>query len=518
VTGAPICKPEAAASNARLPLSSARWELVATLVALVLYLPAALAYVLWRHVDHNEHMYAAAAVMRGSLATYRDFCWIQAPYWIDLQSLVFRLTGDSQLLLTGRLLNFGLGLTGLLIFHRLARRAAGAWPALVLTAILALSRHFLMPSAEASNYCLAFAAGLGATACLLRALRLRRRGWAFAGGLLLAVASGTKLYYLAAWPVFVGLALLRPRDWTLRQRVRRILLPGAAGLLLGLASFVFQVLRAPASAWFGNLGYHRLNQFAFRADGIPFSDNLRRLAHMAAMPESIALLVFLLLALVLAFRARQADDDGARRLFGGLTLLATLSVLSPRPIYPQYLLFPLPFALLAAAQVLGSSRGGARRWLFGTAVVALGVSLVLTGPPLARGPARFTGDAPTAAARQQAVAVELRALVGDSSGPVATLSPLHALEAGLPIAPELVTGPFVHRIADRLEPAERRRLVIVAPGEIASWLEALRPAAVLVGEEGGLDAPLQAFAEEAGYGRHELPGGRLAVWLRPEPR
>ena len=43
-------------------------------------------------------------------------------------------------------------------------------------------------------------------------------------------------------------------------------------------------------------------------------------------------------------------------------------------------------------------------------------------------------------------------------GKIATLSPLYAIEANLPIYHELATGPFLYRVGDLLRPEQRKQV------------------------------------------------------------
>lgn len=84
-------------------------------------------------------------------------------------------------------------------------------------------------------------------------------------------------------------------------------------------------------------------------------------------------------------------------------------------------------------------------------------------------------------------------------GPLATLTPIYALEAGLDIPAELAGGPFFYRIGDYLPASERERYNLPSPSNIADIFEKNLPAAILVGFEGALDAPLADYAETHGY-------------------
>ncbi|MEJ2721876.1 MAG: hypothetical protein P8181_12165, partial [bacterium] len=98
-------------------------------------------------------------------------------------------------------------------------------------------------------------------------------------------------------------------------------------------------------------------------------------------------------------------------------------------------------------------------------------------------------------------AVVLRSLipVEDRNRPVATLSPLMALEAGLPIYKELATGQFAYRIGELLSADEQARFRTTSPQRLPELLSLSPPSAVLVGGAGDLDSSLVHFAQKSGF-------------------
>jgi hypothetical protein len=98
-------------------------------------------------------------------------------------------------------------------------------------------------------------------------------------------------------------------------------------------------------------------------------------------------------------------------------------------------------------------------------------------------------------------------------GRIATLSPIFAIEAGLPIYHELATGPFLFRIGDLLSDGERTKYIGTSQRSLGRLLESRPPAAILVGFVGDLERPFVAYAEKNNYERIEddFGGGSLYV-------
>ena len=109
----------------------------------------------------------------------------------------------------------------------------------------------------------------------------------------------------------------------------------------------------------------------------------------------------------------------------------------------------------------------------------------------------------------------LEAAGADAAGKVATLSPLYAIEANLPIYPQLATGPFLFRVSDLLTAEQRQRFVAVSPQTLSDLLDADPPAAILVGFEGDLDATLRAYALDHDYRRQDNMAGGAELYVRP---
>jgi hypothetical protein len=115
----------------------------------------------------------------------------------------------------------------------------------------------------------------------------------------------------------------------------------------------------------------------------------------------------------------------------------------------------------------------------------------------------------------RAIGASIRAHVPE--GKVLTLAPTWVLEGGLRIYPEFATGPFAWRSAQWAPVEQRRRLKLVAPADLESFLADDPPAALLTGvEDERLERPFVEWAEAHGYRAQKL-GRKRVLWVPSSP-
>ncbi|RYD83935.1 MAG: hypothetical protein EOP84_06895 [Verrucomicrobiaceae bacterium] len=104
------------------------------------------------------------------------------------------------------------------------------------------------------------------------------------------------------------------------------------------------------------------------------------------------------------------------------------------------------------------------------------------------------------------------------AGPVLTLAPTWAIEAGLSTYPEFATGAFAWRSAHLVPEERRQKLDMIAPADLEEFLTNKPPAAILTGyEDEELEAPLLEYARRHGYRPVKLERGRR-IWVRTGER
>ena len=488
---------------------------IAVMAGCALCLLAVFARVMMYPMQHDEQFYIAAGVLFDRYPLYSGIGFSHLPNIALLFAGAFALLGDGHYLLIGRLL------------------AAVAWAG-TFAALLLIARDYarsvpvggLMIALLALNPMLLNATGMTATNNFLPVpfmlfglylfLRAADRDMpspalALASGLVLAVGAGFKANYLLFLIPFAVAALLAPRTVPFRGRLLRIALPLLIGGIIGGLPSILYALGDMEGFVAHVVNAHRGPQLAYwaaHADPndpkvIGIADKLL-MAHRLWLSGVTMLILVLLLTLagIAVVRRRTFVLRWPLLLTGSLAAIGMAISFVPSPAFPQYFTPPLPFAVVLVGLLFGSLDTPGRDIARPVLAAVLALTLVTGAPlllPSLAGLARPGGWTGVQVARDgRAIA----ALVGKESpdAPVATLSPIHALEGHLPIYPQFALGPFIVRAAPWV-PAEDRGhyAYFITPGAVPALLGSEPPSAILTGMEGANDAPLDSFAKARGY-------------------
>jgi hypothetical protein len=485
----------------------------------ILYALLLLSRALTGAIDYDEDQYVAAGVMARQLMLYRDFIYLQSPADPLLLAGLYALTGGWYLL-TARLLSGVLAACVFGLTIALVRRSGAGRGLATLLASLALLSPFLDRAiATSRNDILPLTLFLAGVLLYLEAPK-RGRAFLAAAGLCVGLAVEAKISY-----VFAPVMLLLHAGWTGSDRLRR-LVPLAAGIAVAALPGLYYLAATPDNFLFDLLGFHMKGPAAWyeRQGQAELLDPGHRLAALGVLllwgaNASLTLLV----AGLAAFRVvRRAGFPAQAGLLLLLTVPAALVGYQPSPSWPMYYapLAPL-LAALAATLAADLKLTGAGRWL-AAALVALVLIPALF--PLWHRASGLTGLAqpstwPGIVMHRQALAVRDALTQAGIEGEVATLFPIHALDA-VPVPPEFASGPFFFRTAD-LYPDDRIAQLHGAGAASLDRLFAQHPPAALLGGlakgqwQGEMDASLRDYAERNGYGavaldQHLWPDGS---WL-----
>jgi hypothetical protein len=242
-----------------------------------------------------------------------------------------------------------------------------------------------------------------------------------------------------------------------------------------------------------------------------------------AKPGELLILVVTLYSLVLW--GIDAMRSAARPRFEIVFLLLMLPFvylgsMAPTPVWYQYYFAPVPFLILLSLYTLSNLRCSAFSEAAGLFLAVAASIAFIYGSPLksdtmVRGFMRPESWTPIHLQRE---AQNIRAYVDARSGEgaVLTLSPLYAIESGLPIYKEFVTGPWAWSVSHLLSEEEAANRGLPLRSRIKSFLEEKRPRAILTGkEEERLEIPLIRGAQQLGYQSIVTPTG-VVIWLPPE--
>ena len=465
------------------------WSLPACL-AFQLILFAALAYS--RLIDSDEGLYLLAVklVAHGKLP-YLDFFYQQMPglpYVYALWSKAVGLSWTSARLLS---VLFSVALGGLLYWHieRLYSRKSLACLAVLLYAFnnLVLAWHSVVKTYALSNLLL-----FGAYLLVFPEAKRESLWKPFLGGLLLALATDTRLYLIGVAPVLM--ASLYYSGSRSGGRLKYIW-PFVGGLALGLLPNLLFVSRVGLNTYFfDNLGYHLIR------DGASFADvrrqKLRTFLSITNFQGSYdgAGPQFALLSLPAFGTVVFHELD--RRLFFPLAMGLALFVicLVPSPTFPQYFCVCVPYMVVVAVGFMATAArslevgDAARRLLraFGWLIAGIYLSCgILTYYNYAFSATGVEGirerynrwDYRISNVRQ--VSREVQNLAAKDE-PVISFWPGYLLECDRP-PQERMENDFGLRISDKLTAAEADRYKIITDQGVQELIKRHYPRVVVLG-------------------------------------
>lgn len=509
----------------RLPVIGSRVRGMALFLAALLLTAGVLCALFGRIMEHDlrrdETMFLPPAILLQDFRLYEQLFYNHLPYSAWLFRGAHMLLPDLGLVAAGRVTVFAawlllLGTAGWLGW-RLTRSAAVA----VFCAVSLLTADILLGQTgmAATNNLLPLPfvlLGLGLIALSLteHVLSFPRL---FIAGMMLSIAAGLKVSAAAVIPVVAIACFVLPRAMPLRDRARRVALPVALGGLIGALPLIWLALTIPGRFFAQILRYHTGPHVAYWQANSRLEPDLAlslgaklRLAQTLWLSGASLLALFvMLLALTLARRRL----TGAEAMVAAATACSGIMAFVPSPSFPQYYAPPLIGVPLLTALLVARLDAGGRRHLLPGVLVACGLMLALAAPRLAIGLAALQHPGDLASTRVVAGARDLAvAITGDDPtydspavGPVATLSPLYPLQAGLRIYPELAAGPFAYRVADVTPPDLRALYPMAGPADLEALFRAIPPAAILTGFDPVLERPLVDYARRYGYRPLPLP-------------
>jgi hypothetical protein len=489
----------------------------------------------------DEQLYVPPIRLLDNHQLYLDFFYNHPPGSALYFHAIRQLTGSDHLLMTGRIgvlvawVLFALAIS--LVSYAITRSGLVSWCIAVLT--LANELFLSQTGMTATNNFLPLPfcfLGIGLFLLGVRDGRSKPVLIALAG-FCLSLAVVFKLNAVAFIPPIAVASLLLPRLEPFGRRLWRVILPLLLGGLIGGLPILYHLVREPALFLAHVSGYHlgphaRYAQSAAAADeGVAATFGAKlMLANEIWLTGAIAVSIAACLALALTYRRDRAHlgrgrwlapSDEAIVLVGVLALCLILSFV-PTPAFPQYFAPPLVCLPIALALLYGALDPEARQNVQPAILAATIVVLIIAAPRLAQGlasirhPERMT----VLSTHNGGQRIAERLASAGVAGKVATLAPIYPLEGGLEVYPELATGPFAYRTADITSPQLAKYYRMVSPSGITALFDADPPAAILVGFEEALEAPMLAYAKAHGYIEVEDIGikdryGTGVLYIRP---
>ena len=476
-------------------------------------------------LDHNEHMYVTAGYLMRSMEIYRDFAFVQTPYLPILYDGLFRILRADHLLLVGRLTSLFFTIASCALLWLIVFRRTKSYAVSHISVMIFGCSYFIQDiSGEAANYMMPMAAILLAALYYQHILEKPelRLPKMYCLGLILAVATGAKLYYSALFLPFLICTSMFPRRESFSQKFIGQTAPLVTGFVVGLIPMIHYVAHYAWSVWFNNVKYHILN---LHWRGFNLGPNIEYrfsslLDILLTHPSNLAFVVIFALILVKSFAAsgyfkkNRLSDDPIAMLSAMSIVVGVFIGITPLPMFVYYFAAGFPFAVIFGCCLI--ERPLLLNWSVGEKSIAAVCIMLMIGSSsfviYERLGAFRSMDSWTPFQVHQ-IAKNIKAELGSqfSNGNIATLSPLYAVEAKLKIYPQFSTGPFVFRIGNQLTSKEIVRVKGVSPLTLDSLLKNERPSAIIVGQEPDIEAALKDYGKENGFREADLGAIRLFV-------
>jgi hypothetical protein len=514
--------------------------MAAGLVALVLV--AIFARLMNYEIKRDEQLYVPPALLLEQNGLYTEFFYNHVPGSAWLFHAVKDILETNHLLLASRLAVFGAWVffAGSVAWVSYALTRSAVFTLFCVLLILTNDAFLTVTGMTATNNLLPLPfAYLGLGLFIVGVSGDRGRPIAIgAGGLLLGLAATIKASAIGFIPAAALAAFLLPARLSFSSRLRRVVFPLALGGVVGALPVLLYLAADPELFLAHVVGFHTGPHVTYWAaqtgEGADVAMSLAAKAQLAYLvwtggANAILILGLVLVALLLA-EGQTIRSFGRKVLTSPvlLVLATTATVLAmsfvPTPSFSQYfapviVCFALLLTLLYSR--LDSAQQVRIRPVFLAACVVL---VVLNLPRLTQHLGRLPHPESWTPMQVHRHGITLAERLAEAQveGKIATLAPVYPLEAELPVYPEFATGQFVYRIAQYTDADLARHYTMTSPTEVEELFRDDPPAAILVGFEPELEAPMVRFARENGYLRVEDLGitdryGKGTLYLRDNP-
>ncbi|MGC2166401.1 MAG: hypothetical protein WA632_10350 [Gallionella sp.] len=503
-----------------------------TVVAAIYLVIVSIWYAASGYIDHDEHQFMSSAfvVAKYGLQPYQDFAYFHMP---NLAYIYAPFFSTNSPFLLARLFAVTCGL-GICIAIFLAARALFAdanktvnLNQLILPAASVLllfhSSLYVLASSHVWNHTSSVLCAVTAFLLHCRAIRGDKPLQSFLiSGIFLGMAVGIRLTFAPFVAPFL-LALAIFTKGAAREKGLYAFVFVVGGMLSNLPAIYF-FFTSHESFMFGNLGYPELNTLYRQEMSYPIAMTLigkMKYFYDNFLCSPTQLAISLVCVSNLIFLGIDAKRNATRPRFEVVFLLLVLpfvciGFIAPTPTWTQYYFALVPFVILLSLYTLSSLRSTALSRSAGRLFVVAAVFVSINGTPLRNssmlhGLMRPESWIPVRV-RQESELIRSYVHSNGGTGKVLTLSPIFAVESGLPIYKEFVTGPFAWRVSHFISESEAEIRHLPLHSRIDSFLEREHPRAILTGDEGRVEAPIIEAAQRSGYQPILLQSG-ITLWL-----
>lgn len=482
--------------------------------------------------DHNEHMYITSGVFfANNQKIYYDFAYLQTPYLPIIYGLIYRIFNiQAYYLLIGKIISFVfLILSGFILFLLSKRVLRDIETSLCFIMIFLLNPIIIKSASEVSNYIMPLALSLISFYIIYVAINNEKvkKFQILIAGFLFGLSIGLKLTYASL--IFpLAFTCLFHEGIKIQKEKIEVLIYFLSGLVIGVLPIIF-FLSDLELFIFNNLGYHNYNAYwreITEFDGpMTLPSKFTYAFNVLSQFYNAFILMVIIIGLGLSIKDYQINqnrysnkvDWGKISFF--FVVVAVIAAIFPTPSWIQYYSLPIAFSFvfiiflyeMKSKDVFSVSK---RILLIVTMI------FILLRLPM------FIRITPLIFQRENWVALKIhdnsinikRELVNNeiyTGQKIATLSPLFAIEANLPLYSEFSTGPFLFRIGDLLSHEQQIRFIGTSESQLDKFLDEKPPSAIITGFAGDLDQSFVDYAVNNNYQLIEIDGfyGKLFLQL-----
>lgn len=496
----------------RLSAAQAQWAARWPMAVLLAFTACIAGRVLTFPINRDEHMFVTVAQQFANGDLYRDMGYNHLPNLPLLLAAIFNLTGTDHFLLLARLTVVVAWALALYLILRIGTRLGASRLASVTAMALMAGNVTLLgpPGMLATNSLLPIPFAFLAFHLLQstfdpQLLPRHRIVASLLAGVAVSIAIGFKANLILLAPVVALATLLAPHNRPLRERISLQCLPLALGGLVGGLPAIVYFARDPDGMIAHTLRYFTVLHTSFWSD--QSEPKVMSMAGKLLLAEEIWIAGTSLLAfagiLLLAMRPyREGGWSGVVQnllrwpvlLAGSLAVCGVAISFVPTPSFTQYFVPPIPFVILAFLALCADS---GKRPVAGLPILLplLVIALIAGSVRLLPGlvalgrPGEWTG---IAANRVMHEVLDEAGIAADAR--IATMSPILVIEGGRQVYPEFAAGQFIYRVAPYMTQEERQYYRTTAPAELAAFLDANTPDAILIDTSEPIEGALVEYS------------------------
>lgn len=467
--------------------------------------------------DHDENQYITGGKLLAdqNLVPYLDYRYFHMPNIIFINAFVFRIT--DYLLLGARSVNVIAFSLIIIMIYFISIKYFKQFNYLVKLLVFLAAVNLLI-----GNPIVQYSTGKAWTydiplmllilAFLLHLIgtrSLKPNKWFFINGLLIGLATGTRLSYLfTIFPFVIGFLLLPELKIKLKFKFITIFF---CGFVVAMLPSIILFLAAPGDFFYDIYTFHTKVDSLYlisRGHYLSLREMFGTLFFFSNNPNNIVLIIGIIFLLVIKifYSLKQKASGYSITLILIILLFLFISSLIKNVFFKQYLFNLVPFIIIGFLLGISVLKNNYKRiaiFLF------LILSLSFSNKKIYSEIENLFSPEKWLTYKTHNFGKKITNLTTDNY--VLTLTPLFVLEGGGKIYKEFANNPFNWRTSHFVPKKTRNKFNIISPEELNAFLSRKPPYGVLIGFEGEFDEIFLKYAMDNNYIEEKIPRGRLFI-------